>query len=176
VAVSRRPPNPSYTRLYARIEGYTNDAKVWALSLVQGLHSLSLNTHPKDAWETAHLFGERVRGGGRLHPSPLGAHSLVGSSGSGDSGSSGSGSGGGGRGGGGRHGPLVQCAGRVAGDDAAAVGPQRGDGGVGGEHRDARLVQQRSGLGGLRTQARLARLAFPSCLPLRQGPMRANER
>jgi hypothetical protein len=35
-AVSRRPPNPSKTRLYARTEGYTYDTQVWALSLIQG--------------------------------------------------------------------------------------------------------------------------------------------
>jgi hypothetical protein len=41
VAVSRRPPIYLYTTV-ARTEGYTHAAKVWDLSLVQGLFSVAL--------------------------------------------------------------------------------------------------------------------------------------
>jgi hypothetical protein len=40
-AVSPRPPNPSYT-IVTRTEGYTCDAKVWDLSIVQGPLSVPL--------------------------------------------------------------------------------------------------------------------------------------
>jgi hypothetical protein len=39
-AVSPRPPNPSYT-IVTRTEGYTCDAKVWDLSIVQGPFSVA---------------------------------------------------------------------------------------------------------------------------------------
>jgi hypothetical protein len=39
-AVSRRPPSPLYT-IVAHTEGYTYDAKVWDLSIVQGPFSVA---------------------------------------------------------------------------------------------------------------------------------------